>query len=374
MRSRDLLVISHKPCWRDGDQLRTTGGFPRHIAALCRLDADVTLAVPISAATPVELTSVLPPDLKFVDLGTLPPSSWRKTSDWLKLWIRLIGCIRTARKVHVLGPSSVSLLAIIAAWCTHTPLSARYCGVWDRGRSGAERAVIGLLKLHAYCGGVVFATGVAPNSTASKVRWIFSTSLWQDEIDRLAPPNPRVVHEPVRLGCVQRLVSSKRTDIAIKAVHRLNTSGVHASLVVIGDGPERQRLELLAQQLGLPVEFCGQMAREDAVSRLHQLDVLVFPSESEGFPKAVSEAQACGIPIVAADDSGLDAIIEDSGLLVSPTADSFASALTHLVSDDEPYQLASKAGVACAQQRSLERWAAIIGQAIGRPVSNGASR
>ena len=364
-----MLVISHKPCWRDDKHLVTTGGFPRHISALRLVDPALTLAVPISPTTSDQPSSPLDSDLDFVDLGEVPPSNWRYLGKWCRLMVRLLRLVRSSHHVHVLGPSSVSLLAILAAWATLTPMSSRYCGVWGHGRSFAERTVQQLLAIHARFGGVVFATGVEPDVPVGNLRWIFSTSLWEHELVELAPDKDRELHTPVRLGCLQRLVSSKRTEIAIEAVQMLAATGLPITLVVMGDGPQRHELEALAQRRSASVEFTGQLRREAAVERLCTLDVLVFPSESEGFPKAVSEAQACGIAVVAATDSGLERIVNTAGVLADPTAESFARAIEQLIGDPERYRLASKAGIALAQRRSLETWAAIIADALGRPLA-----
>jgi glycosyltransferase involved in cell wall biosynthesis len=91
--------------------------------------------------------------------------------------------------------------------------------------------------------------------------------------------------------CVGRLVASKRVDKVIDYVSRTDTV---ERLVVVGDGPERRRLEDLAARLGVPVEFLGTVSRSRALAWIGAADVLVHASEAEGSSTVVREAEALG--------------------------------------------------------------------------------
>jgi glycosyltransferase involved in cell wall biosynthesis len=103
-----------------------------------------------------------------------------------------------------------------------------------------------------------------------------------------------------------------------------------AVFVLAGDGPERESLEALAQQLGVSdrVRFLGR--REDVPELLAACDVFALPSLYEGSSLAVLEAMAAGIPIVSSAIGGTDELIENgrSGLLAPPgDAEALAAAL-----------------------------------------------
>lgn len=109
---------------------------------------------------------------------------------------------------------------------------------------------------------------------------------------------------------VARLVPGKRVDVALEACRRVRA----LSSYVIGDGPERARLE----QLFPEAHFMGQVERPRALAHIAAADVLVSASLHEGAPSVVREARALGTPVVclaagdlrhwAASDPGLNVV------------------------------------------------------------------
>ncbi len=93
---------------------------------------------------------------------------------------------------------------------------------------------------------------------------------------------------------VGRLVRGKRVDRAIAHVAAVNRLD---ALVVVGDGPERRRLETLARELAVDVRFVGLVAREDALAWIGAADVLLHASEAEGMSTVLREAEALGTPV-----------------------------------------------------------------------------
>jgi glycosyltransferase involved in cell wall biosynthesis len=109
-----------------------------------------------------------------------------------------------------------------------------------------------------------------------------------------------------------------------------------AVFALAGDGPERGRLEALAERLGVAerVRFLGR--REDVPELLAACDVFALPSLYEGTSLAVLEAMAARRPVVSSAIGGTEELIEDgrSGLLVPPSdADALAAALRRLLED-----------------------------------------
>jgi glycosyltransferase involved in cell wall biosynthesis len=94
---------------------------------------------------------------------------------------------------------------------------------------------------------------------------------------------------------VGRLVWSKRVD---RAIEHLATTRDMDALVVVGDGPERGRLEALARSRGVDVRFTGVLPRDEALAWMRAAHVLLFASEEEGASTVLREAQALGTPVV----------------------------------------------------------------------------
>ena len=101
------------------------------------------------------------------------------------------------------------------------------------------------------------------------------------------------------------LVPRKACDLALRATAPLVRAGL-ARFTVVGDGPEKIRLELLARSLGIEksVSFCGWLSHEEVLSRLRAADVFVFPTLRDNGAGVVFEALAAGAVPVVADFGG----------------------------------------------------------------------
>ncbi len=157
--------------------------------------------------------------------------------------------------------------------------------------------------------------------------------------------------------CVSSLIPRKRVDKAIRAVRQatqhpaLSTQHSALHLLIIGDGPERPRLESLAQELGLVdrIRFLGK--RDDVRDILAQSDFLVHAAIAEGCAYAILESMAAGIPAVVTDSGAAREQIEDgvSGFVVdSEDEHQFELAVTLLAGDSG---LRTRMGTA-----ARERW------------------
>ena len=122
------------------------------------------------------------------------------------------------------------------------------------------------------------------------------------------------------VGCVGSLSRHKGQAVLMHAMGQMAGGSRRPILVLIGDGPERLRLESEAATLQgrVRIHFTGE--RPDARSLLPAIDVLVVPSiEREGFGLAALEGMDAGLPVVASRLGGLPEVVEDgrTGLLVA---------------------------------------------------------
>ncbi len=126
---------------------------------------------------------------------------------------------------------------------------------------------------------------------------------------------------------ISRLVRQKGLDVAVEAL-----AGIDATLVVLGEGPERARLEALARARGVRLLLPGRVG--DVAVVLRRADVLVHPARWEGFGLALLEAMLCGLPVVASRVSSIPEIVVDgeTGVLVPPDDPAaLAAALTRVL-------------------------------------------
>jgi glycosyltransferase involved in cell wall biosynthesis len=155
-------------------------------------------------------------------------------------------------------------------------------------------------------------------------------------LDELPPKTPSG-----RLVAVGRLVPSKRFDHAIRALAELRTTIGHATLTIIGDGPERPRLEQLARELKLDgaVRLAGRVSELTKAEILKNSDLLVACSVREGWGLTPTEAARLGTPAIVYDIPGLrDSVIhERTGLLVRPDPAALADAVLRVAASGSLY-------------------------------------
>jgi glycosyltransferase involved in cell wall biosynthesis len=134
------------------------------------------------------------------------------------------------------------------------------------------------------------------------------------------------------VGAVTVLRRQKRLDVLLAATPRILAAVPHATVAIVGDGPEEQALRAAADPRVVFLPFTAPAARH-----LRALDVYVLPSGWEAFPIGLLEAQACGVPQVATDVGGTrEALTPDTGILIAPQdPDALADAVIALLQDPQ---------------------------------------
>jgi glycosyltransferase involved in cell wall biosynthesis len=138
------------------------------------------------------------------------------------------------------------------------------------------------------------------------------------------------------LAFAGRLMAAKALDVGLAAL--ASVEGV--SLLVAGDGPDREALEAQATVLGLGgrVRFLGPRSREDVLRLFAAADAVLLSSAWENFPHTVVEALAVGTPVVATSVGGVPEVVRDgeNGLLVTPgDVDALAAAIRRIAGDEQ---------------------------------------
>jgi glycosyltransferase involved in cell wall biosynthesis len=169
------------------------------------------------------------------------------------------------------------------------------------------------------------ALGVAPASKFTIVRLGIRL---EERIgaDRVARDETRralgVVDDRFVVGWIGRMTGVKRVDDLLRAFKILRERRIDACLCMVGDGPDRERVEQLASELGVVRNCLFLGYREDVGQFFSAFDAFVLPSGNEGTPVTAIEALAGGCPVVATRVGGVPDVVRDGedGFLVEPGA------------------------------------------------------
>ncbi len=153
-----------------------------------------------------------------------------------------------------------------------------------------------------------------------------------------------------------RLIKEKNVDRLIQIIHILKKSIPRIKCYIIGDGPERKRLEKLRVELGVEknVELLGFLDKyHDVYSMMKASKIFVLLSEREGFGMVVPEANACGLPVVVvkARHSAASSLVKhgESGFICNLDTQEIADQVYKLLTDDNTYATMKQAALEWAQ-------------------------
>ena len=218
----------------------------------------------------------------------------------------------------------------------------------------------------------VFVTSAGFGEVLRDQRLITHSAVWSRGVDKARfHPSKRSLEfrrglgigdaEPV-IAFVGRLVLEKGLDTVAAAVAELQARGVPHRLLIVGDGPARERF---AAQVPNAI-FTGALSGEALPIAYASAEVLLNPSITETFGNINLEAMASGIPVVAAVATGSNCLVDDgvTGRLVPPgDIAGFADALALYLGDAGARAAAGHAGLANAQAYD---WDAINGAVLAR--------
>ncbi len=373
----NLVVVSHKPCWTDPNSTSgygTDGGFAFQMEALSELFDRTTVLMPANKTpAPCGTNPLMGTYLSVTTLSRRAGRYWPRRLSLL-VWLtrnlgRIWSAVAQADAVHVPMGSAVGTLAILVALAQRKHLFVRYCGRWGHPQTWAQRFWHWLLVQIAGGRNVVLATGGGnqpPSPRNPHIQWVFATTLRKAELDALRPRQPWRPGEPLRLITVGRQEPGKNTDRVIQALALVRRHYPQATLEVVGDGSCLSALRRLAADLDLAdaVGFPGKLDHQGVIAALCRAHLFCLPTDSEGFPKAVHEALACGLPVITTPVSVLPYLVaNDNGILLSDTApQTIAGAVLELASNESRFRAMVRSAQSTAQHYSLENWRDAIGR------------
>ncbi len=165
----------------------------------------------------------------------------------------------------------------------------------------------------------------------------------------------------VNMLCVGRLTPAKCQVLLVQACARLRDAGVAFTLTMVGDGPDRNRVEAAVAEHGLhdQIKLTGALTQKGVRQAFAQADIFVLPSLAEGIPVVLMEAMCSFVPCLSTPVNGIPELIENdhTGLLSTPgDLDSLVAQLQRLCnSPADRARLAQAAAVKVRQGFDLAR-------------------
>jgi len=192
--------------------------------------------------------------------------------------------------------------------------------------------------------------GIAPDVRVESLTNGVETSFFQ----RVEPSLPAPAEGRVRLIVPRRLFHKNGVEYFVRAMP-LITREIDAEAVLVGDGPERQKLAALAAELGVAdrLTFLGARANQEMPGLLSSGDLAIFPSLMEATSIGALEAMSCELPVAASRVGGLPEIVSDAvgGLFEPADPSSLAAKVIELLGGGQLRVLGAE-----ARRRVLDKW------------------
>lgn len=250
--------------------------------------------------------------------------------------------------VHIASPDTASHRAVTWARKRGVPVLASvhtrfetYFRYYNLGFFEPVMEAI-LRRLYRRCDALV-----APSESMAQVlrsqRMNYDVDIWSRGVDReIFHPGRRdlawrqglgIGDDEVTVGFLGRLVMEKGLDVVADTIDELRRRGVAHRVLVVGEGPARQWFETRLPE----AVFTGFQGGADLARAVASMDVLFNPSITETFGNVTLEAMACRLPVVAADATGSESLVDDgvTGRLIRPGAvHAFAEALRGYIENE----------------------------------------
>ncbi|HEX3909888.1 MAG TPA: glycosyltransferase [Solirubrobacteraceae bacterium] len=276
--------------------------------------------------------------------------------------------------IHVCSPGPVGIVGALVSrglgvpllGSYHTELTA-YAGL----RSGEQRVAaamdIGVRAFYGACD-LVLSPSPASDATLAQIgvgpervaRWDrgVDTERFDPGLREAALLEPAVRGQAKPEGAIDvlyagRITREKGADLLAETFLRAREQDPRLRLVLVGGGPEEQRLR---ERVGEGAVFRGWLEGEALARAYAAADVFLFPSRTDTFGQVVLEAQASGLPVVAVAEGGPLSLIEQrvSGILCAPEARALGDAVVELAGAPQLRERLARGGLAAVRERTWE--------------------
>lgn len=372
-----LLIVSNMSHYLRGSEIVGWGPTIQEINHLGQIFEEIRHIACLHREPPPP--SALPYTSRRISLIPVPPTGGERIKNKVDILLRAPLYVKTivrelswADVVHVRCPANISLFAIILLAMVGHPRSrwVKYAGNWEPRRLEAWSYTFQRWWLnHRLHRGVVTINGEWPNQP-QHTRTFFNPCVTDQELEQAkASSAQKQLSNPVRLLYVGALVTTKGVGRALRILARLSSENLPATLDLIGDGPERGAFENLARELGISslVRFHGWLPRTSLAPFYSQSHLMIFPTNSEGWPKVLSEAMAYGVVPVTSNVGSIPQYLKKFGIgrvLEPDDEDAFARAILWYCSHPHEWKTESDDGIKAAEFFSYSNYLNAVRQLL----------
>ena len=254
----------------------------------------------------------------------------RKTNRYLRTLLSFVTSLKLASKSDLVFDTGLTIEAALVAKLSRKPLVIRLVGdlVWERHRNRSDKPMmiggsppsISLKILRQVLSRAVKSSSlvISPSNELLEI-----AKVWAIGIQICFIPNgvkiPEVYirnNQELKVLISSRLVPWKNIDKVLTALSAVDKQSFE--LKIVGSGPDKKKLELLANQFKFKFEFLGDLASYDLHELMLKSDIFIQYSEYEGMSFSVLEAMAAGMAVVVGNCKGNEVLISNgnNGLLV----------------------------------------------------------
>jgi glycosyltransferase involved in cell wall biosynthesis len=375
---KSLLIVSSAIHYAHKGRLYSYAPYVREIDLWADLFPELVIAAPCrESEPPADCSPFSRPNISIrAQRETGGNAFGAKIKQILTLPALIYGLCRAMRRadaIHVRCPGNLGLLGVALAPIFSRRVVAKYAGQWTGypGEPAAWRWQRAILKSRWWRGPVT-VYGDWPNQPPNVIPFFTSVMNERQAVRAEAAARRKIFNfnaRPLRILFVGRLSTAKNVNTVLDAVARLKGLPVRVECDIVGEGPERARLEKYTDELGIRdrVNFVGGVEFEQALDYYERADTLVLVSETEGWPKAIAEAMAFGLICIGSNRGLIPAMLgEGRGVVIPPgDAEALTSALRHIIDNADIYKEMSGRAAEWAGHYSLEG----LKQAIGELLS-----
>ncbi len=360
-----LLVATHVPHWLNEGRVMSSAYFVRDLRIFSDFFEEVHICAPLSSEAPHDDAIEYGAGYTITDC---PMKAGTRLSTRLGRLLglpgnvaRILKALRYCDAVHVRCADPIGLAGAIATLFSSKPKCAKYAGQWANydGERLVNRIQKSLLSRRGFKGPVTVNAKWQGNR--GHIYSVFNTSITREQMEaRSEIASRKRLLGPARFLFVGRIDRNKNVDCILRAFAKARAELVAGVVLdVVGDGPARATVEVLAQELGLSesVVFHGRLHQDRLNEFYSQGQILVLVSDSEGWPKTPMEAMSYGLPSICSNISTLPMILGDNerGLLVKPgDVKGLTEAMTRLATDEKLFARLSRAGRKWIENKTRE--------------------